>query len=72
MICRAVIPSDTLARRARQLLTANGYSAEIVRHVGREGCGFSLRIAGDCNAAKALLEREGITVRSMRRERDGA
>ncbi len=71
MICRAVMPSDTLARKARRLLIANGFSAEVVRHVGKEGCGFSLRIAGDCSAAKELLEREGITVRSMRRERDG-
>lgn len=72
MICRAVMPSDTLARKAQRLLTANGYSAEVVRNSGsKDGCGFSLRIYGNCSAAQALLEREGITVRSMRIERDG-
>ncbi|MBQ2263958.1 MAG: DUF3343 domain-containing protein [Oscillospiraceae bacterium] len=71
MICRAVMPSDTLARKAQRLLRANGYAAEVIRSTGREGCGFGLRIVGDCNAARELLERQGITVRSMRNERDG-
>ncbi|MBQ2265111.1 MAG: DUF3343 domain-containing protein [Oscillospiraceae bacterium] len=73
MICRAVMPSDTLARKAHRLLRARGFSAEIVRSSGtKEGCGFALRIMGDCNAARDLLERAGIPVRSMRNERDGS
>lgn len=66
------MPSDTLARKAQRILAANGYAAEVVRHSGsKDGCGFSLRINGNCSAAQALLEREGITVRSMKAERDG-
>lgn len=73
MICRVVIPSDTLARKAQRILNANGYSAEVVRSSGsKDGCGFALRIRGNCDAARMLLEREGITIRSVRIERDGA
>ncbi|MBR4101428.1 MAG: hypothetical protein IKK51_06090 [Oscillospiraceae bacterium] len=71
MICRAVMPSDTLARKAQRILTANDFSAEIIRSTSKEGCGFGLRIVGNCAAAQALLEREGIPVRSMRIERGG-
>lgn len=72
MICKMVMPSDTLARKAQRILAANGYSSEIIRSSGsKEGCGFALRIRGNCDAAISLLERNGITVRSMRIERDG-
>lgn len=71
MICKMVIPSDTLARKAQRILAENGYSAEIIRNTGKkDGCGFALRMRGDCDAAVRLLERNGITVRSMRIERD--
>lgn len=67
------MPSDTLARKAQRILKARGFSAEIVRSSGgKEGCGFALRITGDCNAARELLAREGIVVRSMRNERDSS
>ncbi len=72
MTCRIVIPSDTLARKAQRILTANGYSSEIIRNTSqKDGCGFAVRIRGDCNAAVRLIEQNGITVRSMRIERDG-
>jgi hypothetical protein len=71
MICRAVIPSDTLARKAQRILNARGFSAELIRTSGTDGCGYGLRIAGDCRAALALLEQQGIAVRSVRNERDG-
>ncbi len=72
MICRAVLPSETYAYKAHRVLTANGYPCEIVRSSGlREGCGFSLRMTGNCEQAHALLIREGIPVQSVRIERDG-
>lgn len=73
MICRAVMPSDTLARKAQRMLTAKGYACELVRNNLQEGegCGFGLKIAGDCDEIRMLLRREGIPVRGMRNERDG-
>ncbi len=66
------MPSDTLARKAQRILTANDFSAEVIRSTtAKDGCGFSLRIVGDCTQAQQLLEREGIPVRSIRIERGG-
>ncbi len=65
------MPSDTLARKAQRLLAARGYASEVVRNNPREGegCGFGLKIAGDCDEILALLRREGIPVRGVRNER---
>ncbi len=64
------MPSDTLARKAQRLLTANDFSAEVIRNTSaKDGCGFGLRIVGNCTAAQELLEREGIPVSSIRIER---
>ncbi len=71
MICRAVMPSDTLARKAQRILTAKGYASELVRNnmQDSEGCGFGLKVAADCAEVKALLQQEGIPVRGVRNER---
>ena len=73
MLCRAVLPSETLAHKAQRILTAHGYSSEIVRSTSKkEGCGFGLRIAGNCDAAHTLLLREGVPVKLMTPERGSA
>jgi hypothetical protein len=70
MLCKAVLPSETLAHKAQRILTAHGYSCEIIRSTSRkEGCGYGLRISGDCNAAHTLLLREGVPVKLMVPER---
>ena len=70
MLCKAVLPSETLAHKAQRILSAHGYSSEIIRSTSRkEGCGFGLRISGDCAAAHTLLLREGVPVRMMLPER---
>lgn len=70
MICRAVLPSETYALKAQRVLAANGYHSEIIRSTSRGiGCGYSLRTAGDCNAIRELLHREGIPVQNVRDER---
>ena len=72
MLCKAVLPSETLAHKAQKLLSAYGYPCEIVRDTSRrEGCGYALRISGNCEAAHALLLRQGIPVKLMRIERGG-
>lgn len=72
MLCRAILPSETYAHKAQRLLAAHGYSCEIVRNTDRKaGCAYALRIAGNCEAAHALLLREGIPVRLMKTERGG-
>ena len=73
MLCKAVLPSETLAHKAQKILTAYGYPCEMIRSTSRkEGCGFGLRIAGDCEAAHTLLIREGVPVKLMTPERGGA
>ena len=72
MLCRAVLPSETYAHKAYKLLTAYGYPCEILRDTSRrEGCGFIVRISGNCAAAHALLLREGIPVKLVSTERGG-
>lgn len=72
MLCRAVLPSETLAHKAQRILTAYGYPSEIIRSTSRrEGCSYALRISGNCEAAHALLLREGIPVKLMGIERGG-
>ena len=74
MICRVGLSSDTMTRKAQRILTANGYHCEIFRSTktSAEGCGFGLRVMGDCEAAKALLQRDGFEIRSTRTERGSA
>ena len=72
MLCRAVLPSEALAHKAQRVLSANGYSSEIFRNTDKKaGCGYGVRISGNCEAAHALLLREGIPVKLMRIERGG-
>lgn len=64
------MPSETYAYKAQHVLTVNGYYCEIIRSTSRrEGCGYSLRVAGDCEDVKGLLQREGIPVQNVRIER---
>lgn len=73
MICRAVLPSETYTYKAQRILSANGYPSEIIRNTSlKEGCGFGLRVAGNCEHVHALLLREGIPVQSVRIESGGA
>ncbi len=70
MLCKAVLPSETYAYKAQRVLAANGYPSEMIRSTGqKEGCGFGLRIAGNCEQIHALLIREGIPVQLVRKER---
>ncbi len=72
MLCKVVLPSDTYTRKAQKILAANGYPSEIIRSTSlREGCGFSLRVAGNCEQIHALLIREGIPVQNVRIESGG-
>lgn len=72
MLCRAVLPSETIAHKAQKILSANGYPCEIVRTIDQKsGCGYAVRVSGNCEAAHALLLREGIPVKLMRNERGG-
>lgn len=72
MLCRAVLPSETYAQKAQRILAANGYYCEIIRSTSRkEGCGYGLRVAGDCEGVRELLLREGIPVQNVRIERGG-
>lgn len=70
MLCKAVLLSETMAHKAQRVLAANGYPCEIVRSTDKKaGCGYGVRISGNCEAAHALLLREGIPVKLMRTER---
>ena len=72
MLCKAVLLSDTFTRKAQKILAANGYPSEIIRSTSlREGCGFGLRVAGNCEQIHALLNIEGIPVQSVRIESGG-
>ncbi len=72
MLCRAVLPSETLAHKAQKILAAHGFPCAIVRTPDRRmGCGYGLKISGNCEAAHALLLREGIPVKLMGIERGG-
>ncbi|MDE5792682.1 MAG: hypothetical protein K2G88_09975 [Oscillospiraceae bacterium] len=73
MICMAVLPSDTFAYKAQRILTANGYKIEMIRTTTqKDGCIFGIRIYGEFENIRMLLERERIPVRNLRIERDDA
>ncbi|MDE5753069.1 MAG: hypothetical protein K2H89_00765 [Oscillospiraceae bacterium] len=73
MICMAVLPSDTFAHKAQRILTANGYQCEMIRTTSqKEGCIFGIRINGDPEQIRILLQRGSVPVRSLRIERDDA
>jgi len=72
MICRAVLPSETFARKAQRILTANGYISEMIRITNvNAGCGYALRIVGKPEEIQAILAKANIPVRSLESERDG-
>lgn len=68
MICRADMPSDTMARKAHKMLTAMGIRSEVIRTRSPGGCTFGLRITGSCENAARLLRQAGVEVRSMEAE----
>ncbi|MDE6730737.1 MAG: hypothetical protein K2J71_08185 [Oscillospiraceae bacterium] len=69
MICMAVLPSDTFAHKAQRILTANGYSCEMIRTTSpQDGCIFGIRIHGDPEQIRALLKRGNIPVKSIQTE----
>lgn len=52
------MPSYTYAVKSEKLLKARGYQCEIQRDEAHsdKGCGYSLRIYGDCGRAVELLD----------------
>ena len=71
MICRAVLPSETYAMKAQKILASMGYPCEVVRSTSKkEGCGFGLKVVGDCEQIHRLLIQEGIPVQTVRIERE--
>ncbi len=70
---RAILPSETHARKAQKILKQNGYFSEIIRvNQFRIGCGYALRIAGEPEEIQMLLLSANIPVRSLERERDSS
>lgn len=65
--CIAAMPSYTFALKAQKLLRARGYPCEIKRSEpgSRGGCGYSLKISGDCRAAAEVLKRYSIPFSGM-------
>ena len=60
MICRAILPSETYAMKAQRILASNGYPCEMVRSTSKkEGCGFGLKVVGDCEQIHRLFDSGG-------------
>jgi len=71
MINTAILQSETLARKAQRILTANGYPSELVRFTSpREGCRFGLRIVGKPDEIQEILQKADIPVKYFGNERD--
>lgn len=59
------VVSLTQAYRAKELLDAHGIATNVTpsaQDFSKSGCGYSLLITGDLNAARVLLKKAGITV----------
>ncbi len=71
MMNTAILPSETLARKAQRILTANGYPSELVRFTNpKEGCRFGLKIIGKAEEIQEILRKAGIPVKAFGNERD--
>ncbi len=71
MMNTAILPSETYARKAQRILTANGYPSELVRFTSpREGCRFGLRVVGKPEEIQDILRNAGIPVKAFGNERD--
>ncbi|MBR1527979.1 MAG: hypothetical protein IJ642_01605 [Oscillospiraceae bacterium] len=71
MINTAILQSETLARKAQRILTANGYPSELVRFTSpKEGCRFGLKIIGKSEEIQDILRKADIPVRYFGNERD--
>ena len=59
-----IFGSETIARKAKMVLTRGGMTAEIVKtpeKYGRRSCSYSIKTS-DINMALTLLERAGIPI----------
>lgn len=59
------VNSVTHAMKAKDVLSANGIYAQIVRNINtdkREGCGYSVMIDGDVEKAEAVLRRNHVRI----------
>lgn len=72
MIQTVMFPSETYTRKAQKILTAHGYTCEVVRITTRAGCHFGLRIVGKPEEIQSILAEFRIPVSEFRNERDGA
>lgn len=71
MICRAVLPSETYAHKAQKVLASRGYPCEIFHNISKKnGCGFGLKVTGDCEEIHKILIQKGIPVQTVRIERE--
>lgn len=65
--CAAEMPSYTYALKSEKLLKARGYQCEVQREEtpSEKGCGYSLKIYGDCSRAEKILDSYGIPYTSF-------
>lgn len=65
--CIAEMPSYTYAVKSEKLLKARGYQCEIHREEANfeKGCGYSLKIYGNCDQAVKLLDNYSIPYTSF-------
>lgn len=65
--CAAEMPSYTYAVKGEKLLKARGYQCEVQREEApsENGCGYSLKIYGDCSRAKNILDSYAIPYTSF-------
>lgn len=67
-----ILPSETYTRKAQRILTAKGYTCEVIRITNPgDGCTFGLKTADRQAEIQSLLYQTGIPVRGFRNERDG-
>ena len=61
-VCIADMPSYTYAVKAERLLRSRGYRCRIARKVkaSSDGCGFILRINGQCREVYEILDRYAV------------
>ncbi len=63
--CILVLSSVTYAMKAERLLALAGIYSSPVKtgEIAKvRGCGYGLLIKGDCDAAKAILEKNGVKI----------
>jgi hypothetical protein len=60
--CKAIVRSDTHARKAQKILEGYGYSCQVRRNPqpDAEGCGYLLLMNGNCSSVSDILVSAGI------------